>query len=96
MAEQQQVIEDKLAKLLEEKLAVEEENKALLQDIKSKDEIIKQLTRENLAVNSNLTQVQQLLCSQEDQESRVSSLSKSVCDLTESKTDLNSQFDQCS
>ena len=60
------MIEQRLEKLLEDKLAVEDENKAMLHDIKSKDEIIKQLTRENLTVNSNLTQVQQLLCTQED------------------------------
>ena len=41
MLGQQSVIEQKLAKLLEDKLAVEDENKALLHDIKSKDEIIK-------------------------------------------------------
>ena len=45
-------------KILEEKAAVEEENNSLCDDIKNKDEIIKQLTRENLTVNSNLTQVQ--------------------------------------
>ena len=39
--EQQMQIEEKLSKLLDDKLAVEEENKALLCDIKSKDEIIK-------------------------------------------------------
>ena len=61
-------------KLLEEKAAVEEENNSLCEDIKNKDEIIKQLTRENLTVNSNLTQVQQLLCSQEDQEARIMEL----------------------
>lgn len=48
----------RLEKLLEEKQAVEDENKSLLDDIKQKDEIIKQLTRENLALNSNLTQMQ--------------------------------------
>ena len=48
---------DRVQEILEEKAAVEEENNSLCQDIKSKDEIIKQLTRENLTVNSNLTQV---------------------------------------
>ena len=48
----------RLEKLLEEKQAVEDENKSLLDDIKQKDEFIKQLTRENLAQNSNLTQMQ--------------------------------------
>lgn len=57
MQQQQEIVEDKLVKILEEKAAVEEENNSLCQDIKSKDEIIKQLTRENLTVNSNLTQV---------------------------------------
>ena len=55
MLEQQEIIEEKLVKILEEKAAVEDENNSLCQDIKSKDEIIKQLTRENLTVNSNLT-----------------------------------------
>jgi hypothetical protein len=39
------------------KEAVEDENKSLCGDIKNKDDIIKQLTRENLTVNSNLTQL---------------------------------------
>ena len=55
---QKREVNERLAKLLDEKLAVEEENKSLLNDIKQKDEIIKQLTRENLALNSNLTQIQ--------------------------------------
>ena len=59
-------IEARLEKLLDERAAVQEENTALVSDIRHKDEIIKQLTRENLTVNSNLTQVQQLLCVQED------------------------------
>jgi len=78
MEEQQEVVEEKLGKLLEEKMTVEGECKSLIQDIKRKDEIIKQLTRENLAVNSNLTQVQQLLCAQEDQEVRMSALQTSL------------------
>ena len=78
MKEQQAIIEDRLAKLLEEKASVEEENTSLCQDIKNKDEIIKQLTRENLTVNSNLTQVQQLLCSQEDKESIIIELQKRI------------------
>ena len=55
MQSQQTLIDEKLNKILDEKLTVEDENKALLTDIKQKDEIIKQLTRENLAINSNLT-----------------------------------------
>ena len=55
MQSQQTFIDEKLNKILDEKLTVENENKALLTDIKQKDEIIKQLTRENLAINSNLT-----------------------------------------
>ena len=74
MQRQQQIVEGHLQKLLEEKGAVENENTNLCQDIKSKDEIIKQLTRENLTVNSKLTQVQQLLCSQEDQNARISQM----------------------
>ena len=41
MQKEQEIIEDRLAKLLEEKAAVEEENNSLCQDIKNKDEIIK-------------------------------------------------------
>jgi len=59
-------IEARLEKLMDERAAVQDENTALVSDIRHKDEIIKQLTRENLTVNSNLTQVQQLLCVQED------------------------------
>lgn len=54
---QQEDVEDRLAKLLEDKRAVEDENRNLYDDINNKDEIIKQLTRENLTVNSSLTQV---------------------------------------
>ena len=54
---QQEDVEDRLAKLLEDKRAVEDENRSLYDDINNKDEIIKQLTRENLTVNSSLTQV---------------------------------------
>ena len=52
----------------------EHASKELRSKVKSKDEIIKQLTRENLTVNSKLTQVQQLLCSQEDQNARISQM----------------------
>ena len=54
---QQEDVEDRLAKLLEDKRAVEDETRNLYDDINNKDEIIKQLTRENLTVNSSLTQV---------------------------------------
>ena len=62
MQREQAVVEETLQKLLEEKEAIEQENKGLLAEIKNKNDIIKQLTRENLSVNSNLTQMQQLLC----------------------------------
>ena len=51
------------------------------QDIKTKDEIIKKLTKENLLINSKVTQLQKLLCSQEDQDSTISELNKFVEDL---------------
>jgi len=41
MQSQQKFIDEKLNKILDEKLTVEDENKALLTDIKQKDEIIK-------------------------------------------------------
>lgn len=50
------MVEEKLERLINEIEAVEDENKHLCEDITKKDDIIKQLTRENLTVNSKLTQ----------------------------------------
>lgn len=83
-------------KILEEKAAVEEENNSLCDDIKNKDEIIKQLTRENLTVNSNLTQVQQLLCTQEDQQARISELERHLRDQDDIKVNVQVKFENCS
>ena len=57
MAEEQDAVTDSLDRLREEKAAVEDESKCLFADIKTKDEIIKSLTKENLAINSKLTQL---------------------------------------
>ena len=96
MLHQQEIIEDKLEKILEEKAAVEEENNSLCQDIKNKDEIIKQLTRENLTVNSNLTQVQQLLCADEDQQARISELERRLREQADVKVSVQVRFENCS
>ena len=96
MHRQQKIVENHLQKLLEEKGAVEDENTNLCQDIKSKDEIIKQLTRENLTVNSKLTQVQQLLCSQEDQNARLNEMENSLNEHVQSKKGVQRRFENCS
>ena len=96
MLEQQEIIEEKLVKILEEKAAVEDENNSLCQDIKSKDEIIKQLTRENLTVNSNLTQVQQLLCAQEDLQARISELERRLKEQNDIKVSVQVKYENCS
>jgi len=49
-----------------EKERVEDECADLAEEITNKDSIIKTLTKENLQINSRVTQLQQLLCSQED------------------------------
>ena len=54
---QKDIVNDKLAQLLEEKMAVEAQNQELCHSLKTKEENIKELTRENLTVKACLTQV---------------------------------------
>ena len=46
---------EKLAKILEDKKCSDDENYTLSKDINLKDEIIKKLTKENLLINSKVT-----------------------------------------
>lgn len=58
----------------EEYRATQEENKVLNDEIKAKDDIIKTLTKENLLINSKITQLQASLLSAEDRAKKVSQL----------------------
>ena len=62
MQREQETAESKLDKILNDKKATDSENLSLNSDIKNKDEIIKRLTKENLLINSKVTQLQKLLC----------------------------------
>ena len=66
MQKEQAAAEAKLTKILDDKECTDSENYTLSVDIKTKDEIIKKLTKENLLINSKVTQLQKLLCAQED------------------------------
>ena len=66
------------------------------QDIKTKDEIIKKLTKENLLINSKVTQLQKLLCTQEDQDSTISELNKFIEDLNQERDELKDDYEKCS
>ena len=57
MQREQQTAESKLSQIIDEKHITDRENASLSSDIKSKDEIIKRLTKENLLINSKVTQL---------------------------------------
>ena len=58
----------------EEYRATQDENKVLNDEIKAKDDIIKTLTKENLLINSKITQLQASLLAAEDRAKKVSQL----------------------
>ena len=55
---EQAAADARLKKLLEEKRCTDSGNQTLSENIKTKDEIIKKLTKENLLINSKVTQLQ--------------------------------------
>ena len=75
---------------------MEAENQSLGQTIKAKEETIKELTKENLTVKTCLTQMQQLLCAQEDREQRIVALEKSLAEQSDFKDNLQAQYENCS
>ena len=96
MKREQSVAESKLAKILDDKNQTDFENKSLSEDIRIKDEIIKKLTKENLLINSKVTQLQKLLCSQEDQDSTISELNRFVDQLNYQREGLKTNYERCS
>lgn len=57
---------NKFKQLSEEYTVTIDENKLLNDEIKAKDDIIKTLTKENLLINSKVTQLTALLYTEED------------------------------
>lgn len=66
MQESHNKAEQRFEEVQGEKERIEDDLASLAEEITNKDNIIKTLTKENLQINSRVTQLQQLLCSQED------------------------------
>ena len=63
---QEGVASQRYLQMNDEYRSTQEENKVLNDEIKAKDDIIKTLTKENLLINSKITQLTALLVAQED------------------------------
>ena len=66
------------------------------EELKEKDNVIKRLTQENLTQKQRLTQIEQLLCCQEDKESLIQELRSALQSLSTQKDNMKVDYETCS
>ena len=66
------------------------------EELKEKDNVIKRLTQENLTQKQRLTQIEQLLCCQEDKESLIQELRTALQSLSTQKDNMKVDYETCS
>ena len=67
----------------------------LLQEKTEKDVIIKTLTKENLELNSRVTALEQLLCSNEDKDSQIDEMTVTLKRISENKEKYKQDLEIC-
>lgn len=86
----------KFEQLAAENSATQEDNRQLASEIKTKDDIIKTLTRENLLINSKLTEISAIVGASDSTATQLADLEIQLSSSAKSHSELQSKFDSCS
>jgi chromosome segregation ATPase len=96
---QNEVLSEKMRTEIErvssERDSLDRELNELFQEKAEKDIVIKNLTNENLELNSRLNSLEQLLCAKEDQDSRLDQLQEAYFKLTQNKDKYKNDLEMC-
>lgn len=98
LKENQEVTEkmhDEFQRIASERNNLNSELNELFQEKSEKDIVIKNLTNENLELNSRLIQLEQLLCAKEDQDSKMDQLQEALQKMSQIKDKYKSDLEVC-
>ncbi len=88
-------MQDDYERIANERNNLNQELNELFQEKSEKDIVIKNLTNENLELNSRITSLEQLLCAKEDQDTKYDQLNEAYQKLSESKDKYKSDLETC-
>lgn len=88
-------MQEQYNRIAEERNCVNEELNELFAEKSEKDIIIKSLTSENLELNNKITVLEQLLCSKEDEDSKLDEIKFAYRQLEQNKEKYKNDLEVC-
>lgn len=88
-------MDEEYQRIVTERNNLNSELNELFNEKSEKDIVIKNLTNENLELNSRMSAIEQLLCAKEDQDSRVDELKEAYGRLSQNKDKYKSDLEVC-